>query len=93
MLNPIQAVEYLVLEYFPEDVPLTVRAAAAFQHVEDIFGEPVPTELPPGDHPHVTEEDLIDYVSDYAFRPIGEGAWVLVDLTDNGAPAAVLTPA
>jgi hypothetical protein len=92
MFNSIQAVHFLVRDYYPQEIPMTIRVAAAFDTVEELFGEPVPKYLPAGEHPTVTEEELIEWVSDYAFRPLGEGAWVVVDITD-GSPYALLTVA
>lgn len=92
MFNCIEAVHYLVYEYYPQEVPLAVRANAAIGEVEDLFGEPVPSHLPPGEYPVVTEEQLVEWVSDYAFRSLGNDSWALVDLTD-GNPFVVLTPA
>ena len=92
MLNSVDAVHFLVLDYYPQEVPLNIRTAAALDGVWELFGEPVPDYLPAGEHPTVTEEELIEWVSDYAFRPLGGGSWALVDLTD-GSPYATLIPA
>ena len=83
-LNPLAAIRYLATEYFPQEVPFAIRSAAAYAMAEDLFAE--------GCDPEITEEDLVEWASDLAFRPLAGGAWVLVDLADGGEPWAVLEP-
>ena len=83
-MDALAAIRYLALEYFPEELPLAVRSAAAYAMAEDLFAE--------GEDPEITEEDLVGWASDLAFRPLAGGAWVLIDLAAGGEPWGILEP-
>jgi hypothetical protein len=83
-MGALDAYHFLAYEHFPEEVPVAIRIHAAVNFVREFFAQDLDEEAP--------EDEFVEWATDLALRPLGDGSWVVVDLAQGAEPLAILEP-